>query len=310
MRIKILPAAAAAAILAFPAGAKDLPPETPLIVDGPVMVEAADFEAALLRVPPERRVEFRTSYDRVAGMVDNVFIARSFAAKARAAGLDKDPVIQHQLEQAEDAVLADRYMREIEKGAAATDLTVRARELYEADPDRFRTPEEVYVQSILISNRWRTRETALGIANKIIEDARAGKEDFLQLAARYSDDSSKANNGGDLGWSAPTSFVEPVAQWLAKADKKGEVSPPIEWSDGYHVIRFVDRRKPAPVPFEKVRAGIVRAQRELLDKKRREDAVREVRSSKTVTTYADNVAALVVPVEGLLSRESQKVAPK
>src|SRR4029079_6039220 len=124
------------------------------------------------------------------------------------------------------AILADRYMRELEKDVPAN-LTLRARELYEADPERFKTPEEVYVQSILVSNRWRTRETALEIASRISQDAGSGKEDFLQLAPRYSDDSGKANNGGDLGWSSPKSFVPPVAEWIAKADKKGEVSPPI-----------------------------------------------------------------------------------
>ena len=58
-----------------------LAPQTPLVVDGDVRVDAADFEGNMLRVPAERRVAFRMSQERVASVVDNVYVTRSLAKK-------------------------------------------------------------------------------------------------------------------------------------------------------------------------------------------------------------------------------------
>ncbi len=302
MRSKLLSAALVAAALAFPAIAKDLPNDAPLVQDGPVKIDAGDFQAAMRRVPKAMRAEFRTSYDRVVGMVDNIYVARSLAEKAREAGLDKDPIVQRQLKQAEDAVLADLYFAHLDENAPDIDYEARARELYEADPSSYVRPEAVNLESILISLDGRTRDMALKRAQKVDEEAKSGKEDFLQLAARYSDDKDKVRNGGDLGWNSPKSFVEPVRQWLEKPHEKGAISPPIESQYGFHIIRFVDRKKAEPIPFAEVKNGIIRAERERLLKQRREETVRAIRSSKTVVTHVDNIQALVVPSEAVLSK--------
>jgi hypothetical protein len=91
--------AAAAAACALAANGAQLPPETPLITDGSTVVDAGDFEGNLLRIPENRRHEVRTGYDRVATIVDNIFVARTFAQRARELGLDKDPIVQRRLRQ-------------------------------------------------------------------------------------------------------------------------------------------------------------------------------------------------------------------
>ena len=311
MRSRLLSAALVAAALAFPAVAKDLPSDAPLVQDGPVKIDAADFQAAMRRVPKEMRPEFRTSYDRVVAMVDNIYVARSLAEKARELGLDKDPVVQRQLQQAQDAVLADLYLEHLGQNAPKIDYEARAKELYEADPSSYVRPEAVNLQTILISLNGRTRDMALKRAQQVYEEAKSGKEDFLQLAARYSDDHDKVRNGGDLGWNSPKSFVAPVSRWLEEPHEKGEISPPIESEYGFHIIRFVDRRKAEPIPFAEVKNRIIRAERDRLVKQRREEAVQAVRSSKTVVTNVDNIQALVVPSEAILSKPvpSPKTAP-
>ncbi len=300
MRSTLLFAAALAALSMLPALAGDLSNDAPLIVDGPVKIDAGDFAGAMeQRVPPETRAEFRTSYDRVAGLADNLFVARSLAARARAAGLDKDPIVQRRLAEAQDSLLADLYVQNLEKTAPKVDLEARARELYEADAAKYVTPEEVYVQHILIGLTGRTRDMALERAKQVYEEAKAGKEDFLSLAARYSDDPDKKRNGGDLGWNSPKSFVPPVTEWIEKATQKGEISPPIESYRGFNIMRFVERKKPAPIKFEAVKRSIIRAEKERLSKKRLEDVVKEIHDSKTVVIHKDNVEALVVSTKGV-----------
>lgn len=270
--------------------------DAPLLQDGNVVVDAGDFEAYMARVPADRRGEFRTSYDRIAKVVDGLFIERSLAEKAKSDGLDKDPVVQRRLREAQEAVLADVYVNKLKKQASGIDLEQRALELYKAEPKRSTTPELVKVQSILISEKGRTRDAALTRAKEVYELAKSGKQDFLSLAARYSDDPSLSKNGGDLGLSPPSSFVEPVRNAI-EAMTKGDVRGPIESDYGFHVVRLVERKKPERLPFEAVKKDLIAAEREKLENARVQQAVFEIRNSKTAVSHPENVQALVLPID-------------
>lgn len=295
---------AAAGVSAAPS---KLPHETPLIVDGRVVVDAGDFEGNMLRIPEDKRAEFRTSYERIATVVDNMFISRSLAERARQMGLDKDPAVQRRLQQVQDGVLADLYVQKYEKDVAVGNLDQRARELYLADRARYVTPEEVHVQHILVKPTGRTWEDARQRAREAVQKARAG-EDFLALATRYSDDPEKAKNGGDLGFSSPGSFVEPVRNAIAGLKKKGDIAGPVESEYGFHVVRLVERKEPKPIPYETVAKRIIEAERERIRKQRVEALVRDVRSSSTVVVHRDNVEKLVTPVEADQVRRAMESA--
>ena len=292
--------AATALVLAAPAISQispsqpaPMPPETPLVVDGPVTVDAADFEGNILRIPDEKRAGFRMSYDRVAAVVDNVFITRSVAQKARDAGLDRDPAVQARLRQLQDGFLADLYVKKLEKDAEGADLELRAREMYTADKSKYMTDEEVRIQQVLVGVKCRSKAAALEIAKKARAEALTAP-DFLEVATRYSDEGERAEKGGDLGWSPVKAFVPSVREAVAKM-KKGEISEPVESPFGYHVFKLLDRKAPQQKPFEAVKKEIVEAERVQLQRRKIEEVVANVRSSKTVVTHRDNVAKLVAP---------------
>jgi parvulin-like peptidyl-prolyl isomerase len=270
-----------------------LPPDTPLIEDGNVRVNALDFEGNILRVPEEQRAAFRVSYDRVVAVVDNVFVARSVAQQARDAGLDKDPAVQARIRQLEDGFLADVYMQKLTKDLATPDFNQRAREIYTADKEKYKTEEEVHLQQILVGVTCRTKDAALEIARRATEEVRSGK-DFLEVAAKYSDAGDKAPKGGDVPAGPVKKFVEPVREALATM-KPGDVSEPVESQFGIHVLKLVERKPGVQKPFEAVRNEIIAAERDLVRRKRFEELVNGVRNSKTVVTYKDNVQKLVAP---------------
>ncbi len=287
---------AAFATATFAAAPIRLPANTPLISDAKVVVDSTDFEGNLLRIPENKRDEMRMSHERVATIVDNMFIARSLAARARDLGLDKDPAVQKRLQQVQDGVLADLYVQRVEKEVATGDLEQRARELYKVDQAKYVTKEEVYVQHILVNLAGRTRDTALERARKAADEAKAG-EDFIAVATRYSDDPDKRNNGGDLGFNSPTTFVEPVRKAIATMKTKGEIAGPVESEFGFHVLRFVERKPAQPVPYQTVAKRIIEAERERIRKQRTEALVAEVRNSSSVVVHRENVEKLVLPVD-------------
>ena len=67
-------------------------------------------------------------------------------------------------------------------------------------------------------------------------------EDFAALAKEYSDDTSTANIGGDMGWFQPQAYGERVYQTLI-ALRPGQVSEPFQTSNGWHIIELLDTRE-------------------------------------------------------------------
>jgi peptidyl-prolyl cis-trans isomerase C len=292
MRQFLFPFVAVAAI----ATAAPIASDAPLVEDKGVKVDALDVEANLTRIPEVRRGEFRTSYGRIASVVDGVFIARSAAEKARALGLDKDPIVQRRMQQVQEEVLAEAYWRSLEKEAFAVDLEQRVREQYLVDKAKFVSPEMVYVQHILVGLGGRTRDMARKRAEEAGAKLKAG-EDFLAVAATYSDDPEKTLNKGDLGFQPPAKFLPPLRSQVAKMSRKGEISPIIETEHGFHIMRFVERQPERQLGFDDVKKELVAKERERLAKQRVDAAVLQMRSSPTAKAYRENVEALVVPID-------------
>jgi peptidyl-prolyl cis-trans isomerase C len=309
-KITALIAVALAAATAVAAPTSALPPNTPLVADGRVVIDSTDFEGNMLRIPEEKRSDFRVSGQRVSEVIHQMFVARSFAQRARDAGLDRDPAVQARLRQVQDGVLAELYREKVEREAVVGNLEQRARELYTVDKAKFVTKEEVYIQHILVNTKGRTRETAAERARQAAADAR-GNPDFLAVAVRWSDDDDKTRNGGDLGFNSPTSFTEPVRKAIAGM-KKGEVAGPVESEFGFHIIKLVDRKAAEPIPFEAVSKRLIEAEREKVKKLRLEAVQREILDAPTVVVYQDNVKKLVVPVspEALKRATEDKAAAK
>jgi len=290
-------AAGVLAVTVLTASGAALAPTDVLIQDGNIVVDAADFEGNMLRIPENRRAEFRSNYDRVVTVLDNIYIARTFADRARKLGLDKDPAVQRRLQQLQEGLLADLYAQKVEREAPPVNLEQRAREIYKAEQGRLMKPEEVYIQSILIGLKGRTRDMAAELAKKVREEADKPGADFLAIADKYSDDPDKRRNGGDLGYNSPNAFVDPVRIAIANMKRKGEVSEPIESEYGFHIIKLIDRKPPQPAKFEEVKRKLMDLEREKLNRQRIDALVQEIHSSTTVVTNKENVEKLVVPID-------------
>jgi len=80
------------------------------------------------------------------------------------------------------------------------------------------------------------------------EQILAGNRKFEDLARQYSEDGS-ATSGGDLGWSAPGSFVPEFEETMNKLPPGG-LSTPIVSRFGVHLIQVIERRQVAVDPKE------------------------------------------------------------
>jgi len=75
---------------------------------------------------------------------------------------------------------------------------------------------------------------------KNIENLLSQGQDFAELAKKYSKDTGSGQNGGELGWAPPSSYVTEFADAVSK-QKIGEIGQPVKTQFGYHIIQVVAR---------------------------------------------------------------------
>jgi peptidyl-prolyl cis-trans isomerase C len=268
-----------------------------------------DFEAELLRLPPDLRAGFGNNGKRVYDLISRLLLTKSLAAQARAAGLDKDPEVQRRLALEVDRLHAGLQIAKIEEDAGRAfdsrrpQLEARARELYLANRDRYRVPEQVAASHILFDTKKHTPEEALKLAQETRTKIVAGA-DFNELATQVSDDPSAQRNGGHLDYFDKTQ-MDPAFAGAAFALKNvGDVSEPVRSSFGYHLIRLEGRHPATMRTLDKVKESILADERAKFIDEQRETALAPVNNDPATKVNKAAVDALIVTVDPETARKA------
>ena len=80
-------------------------------------------------------------------------------------------------------------------------------------------------------------------ASSLQKDSIKTLNDFIRITKKYSEDEKTSKVGGNLGWIDPNNFLIPEVGLAIKHIKAGECSPPINSSEGYHLIWIEDFKK-------------------------------------------------------------------
>lgn len=170
---------------------------------------------------------------------------KGYAESLRYNGWTRD---QHIREVAKTLLAEAAYRRFVTIPSAVPAADVR--KAYDAAPSRWTMPESVRVQHILI------RPSGLGEAKEAEAEARAASvagrvrkgEDFAKLAAEFSADDYRVK-GGDLGWVHRGRLVPEVDAVLFEVEPRS-VPAPIRSSEGWHVVRVLERRPARQLTFD------------------------------------------------------------
>lgn len=92
-------------------------------------------------------------------------------------------------------------------------------------------------------------------AEEVLQKAKSG-EDFAKLAKKYSDDTSNASSGGDLGDFTAGEMVEEFSK-AAFALDKNEISDIVETQYGYHIIKVTDKANTFKKTKDRVKSAVL-----------------------------------------------------
>lgn len=256
--MKIIASCLTLITFSFSVLAADLPPDDPVLVKWRnLSLSRQDFRAALQAVPEKDRAEFSSDMKRVTAMLENILVIRTLSQEAKELGLDKDPLIQKEAELAVQRLLAQRRMAWFEKQIKKPDFTAAALERYKTKAEEFEIPAQIGVSHALVDLKGRSNEEARKRADEVRAKALAGA-DFADLAKEYSDDPSKAKNGGDLGLFSKGKMVKPFEEAAYALINPGDISEVVQTKFGYHVIRLNSRVPARKKSFDEVKAALIK----------------------------------------------------
>ena len=170
--------------------------------------------------------------NRRADLIQDIVAEHFLLKEALRRKVDKDTDVNDLIEVARKKILIAKLVEmEVDEKIQLDDQDVS--KYYEFHKEQFMTPLLLRASHILV----KTQEEADSLKSQI----EAGG-DFEDLARQHSIDST-APRGGDLGFFQKGQFV-PEFEEAVFALKKGEVSPLVKTTFGYHIIRLNDRAEP------------------------------------------------------------------
>jgi peptidyl-prolyl cis-trans isomerase C len=175
---------------------------------------------------------------------DKVVTDEILSQEAERRGLAASPEFKSQMELARQSILIGLLSQDLDKKAAISDADVQK------EYDKFKAQAsgtEYKVHHILVEKE--------DEAKAILAQLKAGAK-FEDLAKKNSKDPGSAQNGGELDFASPSSYVPEFSQAIV-ALKKGETTEaPVKTQFGYHIIRLDDTRAAQFPPLADVKPQI------------------------------------------------------
>lgn len=250
-----------------------------LIIAGAILITTSAHaqNAAVVNgkpIPSSRVDEFiqalsqqgRPDTPELRAMVRDELVAQElFVQEAERRGIGNGAEVKRQIEEARRNILMRALVRDEVSSNAVSDAEVRA------EYDRLAKQEadkEYKARHILVESEDEAKD--------IIAKLKAG-EAFESLA-KLSKDPGSAENGGDLDWNTPDTFVGEFGDAMVGLEKGETTETPVKTQFGYHVIRLDDVRDAEPPPLAEVSPQI----RQQLERKRVQDLQSKLREAARI----------------------------
>ncbi|MFC5547166.1 peptidylprolyl isomerase [Massilia aerilata] len=158
-------------------------------------------------------------------------------------GIGTRPEVKNAIDNARQSIIINAMLADYIKKNPVKDADITA------EYNKFKAQvgdKEYHARHILVA----TEDEAKAIIAKL-----KGGAKFEELA-KQSKDPGSANNGGDLDWANPASFVPEFSKAMTSLQKGAITETPVKTQYGYHVIKLDDTRAAKIPPLEEVKQQV------------------------------------------------------
>jgi peptidyl-prolyl cis-trans isomerase C len=158
-------------------------------------------------------------------------------------GIGTRPEVKNAIENARQSIIINAMLADYIKKNPVKDADITA------EYNKFKAQvgdKEYHARHILVG----TEDEAKAIIAKL-----KGGAKFEDLA-KQSKDPGSAQNGGDLDWASPASFVPEFSKAMTSLQKGAITETPVKTQFGWHVIKLEDTRAAKIPPLEEVKQQV------------------------------------------------------
>jgi len=158
-------------------------------------------------------------------------------------GIGTRPDVKNAIDNARQSIIINAMLADYIKKNPVKDADIKA------EYDKYKAQvgdKEYHARHILVG----TEDEAKQIIAKL-----KGGAKFEDLA-KQSKDPGSAQNGGDLDWASPASFVPEFSKAMTSLQKGQITETPVKTQFGYHVIKLEDVRGAKVPPLEEVKQQV------------------------------------------------------
>ncbi len=186
----------------------------------------AEGKGAVIADPLAMEVEARRQ------SLETVIDLRIMAGKARAAGLEQEPIYRTRADEYHKTRLINLHRERLVEQMEPTDEELKA--FYEANKTRIVVPESRKVQMVVL----KTQEEAEEIKAKIDD----GEMTMYQAAQQHSVAAKAEKDLGEVGWVYQGETVPSLDEVIFELGP-GELSKPVETPAGWHLVLVQDMKE-------------------------------------------------------------------
>jgi peptidyl-prolyl cis-trans isomerase D len=214
--------------------------------------------------PAEIEQEYRRKYEKIKVQYVKVS-ADKYKAEAQPSPQEvqdyfKANAAQYKIPEKRNLVVLVADQAKLEQGINPTDADLER--MYNQSKEAFRTPERVRVRHILLKTMDKPASEdpkMKALAEDLLKKIRGGAN-FSELAKKYSEDPSSAQNAKDPG-ELPTLIARgqtvPEFEAVAFSLKPGQTSDVVKTSFGYHIIQVMAHEDARVQPLAEVKDKLV-----------------------------------------------------
>jgi len=245
---------------------------------GNATITQADYDREF-RSLPEYAQQLFTDEQGKEKFLNEIINKEMLHQEALKKGLDKTPDYQKKLDEFKKLTLVtELFEKEIMAKAKVSDQEMK--DYYDKHKEEFTPTTQIKASHILV----KTEDEA----KTVLERLKKG-EKFGDIAKAVSIDPGSAKNGGDLGYFSKGQMV-PEFEKAAANLKVGDISLPVRTQFGYHIIKVTDKKKGAPLEFDKIRDMIAQKLSGEKQKEAFEQYIAELKKNYKVEINKDALA--------------------